>query len=522
MKSSSFPPARKVTYKEITKYIKRLGFTDSLMSMQKLSAFMSNQVWVNVNLKFDFRVAPPIEGSILLSRDFISFFAKQVILFTGGNNSYNDTDLVKFIYDYNNMETDLDDLDPKNPDSWIWVLRATNHQWFYGRLPESIIGRYYYLFSKVFSDDKFREKIKTILGIDIFDLSKIGFCIMANYCFRKDGKYADSFLIDSYTSTTITELRSLLSEKNILIFMNHFAIDRKGFKKKAKEFALKDSRLKKYEFNPLKRYPVIKTESEEKNKQFIIPSLQDFIYAFSEGIYYLLLDELNDDSDKQELLQKFGVAFEDYIGDLLKYYDIPASMKATLLDEQTYPTPKGDVKTADWILVNDDFIYQIECKKRKPDNYARAGVEKDGGRGIDELLTDIAGQLDKLVMKKEHIMNSLVPSITYTNQKFVNILVYLDEMFSIGNYGLKTIKEKMSKEFPEDTYVLGSYEFELMCQHIKNKGKSIKESIDDVRADNLEDIFHIDFLSNEYKKFHEDMGVKERDEDKNDSKIPKE
>ena len=65
-------------------------------------------------------------------------------------------------------------------------------------------------------------------------------------------------------------------------------------------------------------------------------------------------------------------------------------------------------------------------------------------------------------------------------------------------------------------------EFELMCQHLKNTGKSIKESVDDVRADNLEDIFHIDFLSDEYKKFSKYLGVKGWGEDKSDSQTSKE
>lgn len=510
MRSSDFQPAKKITYQEICEYMKHLGMVDSLMSTQRLSTLMSNQAWVNLNLKFDFRVAPPVEGKILLSRDFISFFAKHLVLLANGKGSYNDADIVKFIYDYNNVETDLDSLKPENPDSWIWVLRATNHQWFYLRLPSSIIGRYHYIFSKLFSAKDFKEKVDAVLGIDVFDLTKIGFCIMANYCFREDGNYADSFLMSSYINTTIEELKPLLSEENLLTFMGHFSTDRKGFQEKSKEYELDDPKLKRYEFNLLRRYPVIKTDSKEENKKYIIPSLQDFIYAFSEGLYYLILDTFTEASDKNTLFQKMGSVFESYIGDFLRYYEIPEALEATLLDEQTYNTPAGEVKSADWIIHSDNTIYQIECKKRKPSNYARAGVAGEDGSGVDELLTDIAQQLDKLVTKKEHIENNLVQNVAYNNQNFVNILVYLDEMFSIGSYGFDTIKEKMTKEVPPNTYVLGSYEFELACQHMRNSGKNLKDSIDDVRTNNLEEIFHIDFLSDEYDKFHESLGVRPR------------
>ena len=361
------------------------------------------------------------------------------------------------------------------------------------------------------SDVGFREKIRIILGIDVFDLAKIGFCIIANYAIRENGKHADSFLMSSYTNTTVEELRTLLSEDNILDFMSHFAIDRKGFKKKSQQYALKDAHLKKYEFNALRRFPVIKTEENEGNKQYIIPSLQDFVYAFSEGLYYLLLDTLNDASEKQELFHKLGSAFEDYVGDLINFYKIPTRTNSTLLRENSYTTSLGEMKTADWILVSGEIICQVECKKRKPDNYARAGVEGSDGGGLDDLLTDIANQLDKLVTKQEHIKKGMVSSVAYSGQKFINVLVYLDEMFSVGNYGLNAICEKMTKEISENTYILGSYEFELMCQHFKNTGKPLHDCIDDVRTNNLEKIFHIDFLSEEYKKFTSSLGVKARE-----------
>lgn len=506
--SSTLPFTGKTTFQDFRNEVKSFDFVSTLMSLQKLSTLMSNQVWVNINLEFEFHTGPKVKHKILLSKDFISFLAKQAILVCSeSDKKYNDLDLTNLVYKYGNLETDLDHTKPAFKDAWLWVLRATNHQWFYLRLPSSTIGRYVSLFTKVFEDEiALKNKIDQTLNIEFFDLLKIGACIFANFCPRADGRFATSFEMSCYTNTTIKELKPLLTKENIKKFFKIFAINKEGFQKTNELFELKDPLLKKYEFNPLKRYPVITTCSKKETEKFIIPSLPDFLYACFEGAYYVLLDKL-EEKDKQGLFEALGQAFETYVGEIIKYYNVDIFSRAKLLPEQTYQEGENKVKSADWLLVSDQFIFQIECKKRKLNNYSKAGIEDEDATGINTFLKSIAQELDKFPKKEEHIKNGLLEKIKYKDQKFINIIVYLDEMFALNQYARNEIKDNMENK-TDNFYILGCYEFEMLCQHSKDKNMNLERALKDL-LDKRTEIYSIEFLDNIYHDFFDSLTGKE-------------
>ena len=495
----------KTTVKELNSQLKKFDLIGTLMSLQNLSVLMANQVWVNVNLEYEFHVTPKIKNRAgMLSRDFISFCSKQVLLNCKNSNlQYNDLDLANLIYCYGNLETDLDHIDPESEHAWLWPIRATNQQWTYLRFYSSIIARYKYLFDNILKTDfEFAKKINNALGQDILDIMKIGTCIYSNFCPREGGKFARSFQISSYTNTTIENLKPLLTEDNILKFLSIFSISPKDFQQQSENFQLSDNLFKKYEFNPLRRFPVIKTDSIEENKEYIIPSLADFIYACFEGLYYVLLDKLDGD-DKGAFFQKVGASFENYIGDLMRYSNLDVFSRSQILPEQTYNVKRNQWKSADWILVSDDDIVQIECKKRKLDTYSKAGLQNGEKEGINNFLGSIAKELDKLTKKSQHIKNSNIDKIKYKSQKVVSIIVYLDEMFGIDKYAKDQIKNKM-KNKTDNFYILGCWEFELLCQQSKNKSQNIIDSLADVKNDRTK-IYNIDFLDKIYYDFFDDL-----------------
>ncbi len=502
-KISTLPFTGKTTFNDFQKKIQIFDFVSTLMSIQQLSAFLSNQTGVNINLEFEFHVGPRVKHRILLPKDFISFLAKQAILnCSESKRRYNDLDLTNLVYQYGNMETDLDNTNPTSQYAWLWLLRAANHQWFYLRLPYTIIGRYVYLFTEVFNArTDLKEKIDQNLGLEFFDLLKIGTCIFSHFSPRSQG-FATSFEIRNYTTTTIEELKPLLTEGNIKKFLSIFSADQEEFKKENKKYEISDLLLKKYEFNPLKRFPVVKTNSEKENRKFIIPSLSDFIYGCFEGVYYVLLDRL-DTSDKNALFQELGNAFEKYIGELIQNYNLPLFSRAELLSEQTYKDGRNEVKSADWLLISDKYIFQIECKKRKLDNYSRAGIEDEDKTGINTFLQSIAKELDKFPKKETHIKDGKVEKIAYQDQGFINIIVYLDEMFVLNQYARKEIKTKMKS--PNDNfYILGCYEFEMLCQHANDKNLNLKIALKDLVKKRIE-INTIDFLDNIYHDFFDSL-----------------
>jgi hypothetical protein len=501
--ASTLQAASRITIKDFQKEIKRFDFIGSLMSLQRLSTLMGNQAWVNINLEFEFHASRKDKHQIILSKDFISFLAKQVVINCSASDlQFNELTLANFVYKYGNLEIDLHHIKPSAEDSWLWVLRATNHQWFYLRLPALILGRYIYLFEQVFTDDDLKKEIDKILNIDFFDLLKIGISIYAAFCPRPDGNFATSFEMNRYTNTRVSALKPLLTGDNFKKFFSIFAIDKQGFIEENKKYRLKSPLLNKYEFNPIKRYPVIITDSEKENEKYIIPSLSDFLYATTEGIYYLLIDK-HDKKYKEKLFASLGKAFERYIGDLMRFYNVDLFSRAQLIEEQVYQAGRSQLKSADWLLVSDQFIFQIECKKRKLNNYAKAGVEGEASEGINGFLKSVANEIDKFYKKEDHIKEGLLEKITYKNQRFINIIVYLDEMFSINQYGRNEIRKHMQHK-RDNFYVLGCYEFEILCQHAKNGNLSIERALKDLIAGRTE-IYSIEFLDYIYHDFFDSL-----------------
>ena len=458
---------------------------------------MSNQIHVRINLEFQF-ASSKINHHLLLPKDFVPFLAKQAILIcVESDNQYNDLDLTYLIHAYINLEIDLHHINPESSDAWLWPLRATYHQWHYFRLPSSIMGRYVHLFSKMFEESpNLKMVIDQNLGIDFFDILKIGFCIVSVYTPKPDG-FSTAFRMRSYTDTPIEELKYLLTNENILKFLSIFSINQEDFKIENKKYEIKNNVLKMYEFNPLKRYPVIKTDSNNEIEKYIIPSLPDFTYACFEGIYYVLLDKL-DDQHKDELFKSIGKVFQEYIGELIKYYKVDTLSKAILLPEQTYNKP--EIKSADWILISDNTIFQIECKKRKLDNFSKAGIDNEDSSGISIFLNSLANELDKFPKKEAHIKQNLLKNVNYKDQEIINIIVYLDEMFAINKYARHKIKEKMQNR-TDNFFILGCHDFESLCQYANDNNITFKKALTDVVENEVGSPLKIDYLDNIYEQF---------------------
>ncbi len=483
-----------ITYAEFKKYISSFDLISILFQLQKHSALMKNQIHVNVKMEIDYRVSPKIEHEFLLSKHCLSFLSKEAALnCKNTSRNFNDLDFVNCINAYENLISDLNHeatKDENDKDSWLWVLRATNLQHFYTRIPSHIIARYYYIFSNIqlyFPD--FETKIKALLNINFISIIKIGFFVWA--LVNQNTYFQKSNILNSPVFS-----RNGFTEEDLDIFMSLFSSNVSDLKRGFKNFLIKDILLKKYEFNPLRVSPIISTQSDVEREKFIIPSLGDFAYAFSEGIYYLLLDTL-EKSDKKQYLQSIGSVFESYVGNLLKYYNIDILSRCVIFPEQKYKIKKQEKKSADWILVSDEYILQIECKKRKFDNYSKAGIDGDS-IGINYIITDVAEQLDKLIQKEDDILNNRINSIKYSKQKIINIIVYLDEMFSIDIYARNAIKSVM-KSKSDNFLILGCYEFEALCQLCRESNCGIYQSLDGGGSKILA-IQHNDFLADEAKK----------------------
>jgi hypothetical protein len=74
---STLPFRGNITFHDFQQKVQIFDFVSTLMSLQKLSSFLINQTGININLEFEFHVVPVVKHRILLTKDFISFLAKQ-------------------------------------------------------------------------------------------------------------------------------------------------------------------------------------------------------------------------------------------------------------------------------------------------------------------------------------------------------------------------------------------------------------------------------------------------------------
>jgi hypothetical protein len=132
-------------------------------------------------------------------------------------------------------------------------------------------------------------------------------------------------------------------------------------------------------------------------------------------------------------------------------------------------------------------------------NYSKAGIEDKDRTGINSFIESIAKELDKFPKKEQHIKSGKVGKIEYKDQTFINIIVYLDEMFSLNKYARKEIKSKM-KQKTDNFYILGCYEFKVLCQHANDKNLHLKSALDDLIAERTE-IYSIEFIDRVYREF---------------------
>lgn len=113
----------------------------------------------------------------------------------------------------------------------------------------------------------------------------------------------------------------------------------------------------------------------------------------------------------------------------------------------------------------------------------------------------LSARNEKLIIIQ--IKDGKVDGINYKNQKVINVIVFLDEMFAMNKYAREKIKEKM-KEQSDNFYIFGCWEFELVCQQSKNKQQNLYHSIVDIVNGNTE-IYHVDFLDRVYYNFFADL-----------------
>ncbi|MFA4828808.1 MAG: hypothetical protein WC594_06290 [Thermodesulfovibrionales bacterium] len=387
-----------------------------------------------------------------------AFIAKNILCFsseisTGHFTVYDHEKLTLF---YHHLESDLHYLKPTDPDAYKWTIRASNVQYHYQRVPSRLMGRYLLIIKTAQNAAEINNLCKEATGISFEEIIIIG--IMIYSLIRQNGAFDMANLL--HHSFTNDRIVNALKKETIDKYLALYAITEEDFRSECRKWAMNNKAIplyKKYEFNPLWSFPIVRTKSIESQKQYISPSLVDLLYASTEGGYFKIMDIYRGRNSNNTFSTKFGESFEDYVGYLLR-----ESLKNVQIRDDS--DGSRNPYKADFLLETESTSDKvlIEVKKGSMKNLAKAAVGNELEHYIEKLAKIIYDQL----FSKSLIAKSRC-----------HLLVSLEEWYCFEEKVKPLIVEKLEAiAWDKGTdisqfkfHLLGCTSFEIMCQFLKEK-----------------------------------------------------
>lgn len=114
---------------------------------------------------------------------------------------------------------------------------------------------------------------------------------------------------------------------------------------------------------PFRLHPIVRTNAkpvEGKDEVYMLLSKQYLHDKLTSGLYFTLMDRFNKGGCKNPFKQSFGSVFQQYVGELLRYY----FKTWDVVPEIRYKKRKHHCQdTVDWFLHKNDKIIMIEVKQ---------------------------------------------------------------------------------------------------------------------------------------------------------------
>ncbi len=156
----------------------------------------------------------------------------------------------------------------------------------------NLFGRSYLLYGK------YDTTIKKITGLTIVEIHTIYLLLTAIY--EEKERYVFK------ATDIITDTSSVLSEKNISLFLNFFAIDMKNYNSTLKRLNFSKDDL--FSFRLVEKYPIIKIDN-----RYIIPTFDNFLYSITSNLYIHLLTHFAEIKKAEAYHTELGKEFENYV-----------------------------------------------------------------------------------------------------------------------------------------------------------------------------------------------------------------
>lgn len=390
-------------------------------------------------------------------------------------------ELLRITTEYETFEPTFSEEMKGNPRKALasYLLRTMGKQSQWDRNTRHMLSRTLFIYEELIKDASAPKYIREIIttkfeerfGVSLHEFIKIGAILWAGSAVRTGGLRRD------YLDKARSMGMPVPDDAKVRSCLNLIACDPDQFKN--------DVLLKKYNLNPLLRYPLIRLwndsgKDDPFDDKFIAPFPDLLIQRITIGLYYQLYNIFG-----EKFSTHFGDLFELYVSKIIEEFRLPYTILSEK-DIDRYIPVKGNkgtkVRRPDWIIFAEKGIILIECKAT---HYTQDMYE----HGIDAknmgCLNQIRKALDQFT-NFEPLIPLLCEKINkhYKTLEIKRVIISLEPLM-----GLKggPIKEYIDGQHKRDWVLIPVEDLEEIQHHIA-KGYDFWSFISEYKTISYQDI----------------------------------
>ncbi|WP_243375454.1 hypothetical protein [Geotalea sp. SG265] len=272
---------------------------------------------------------------------------------------------------------------------------------------------------------------------------------------------------------------------------------------------------------PFIRHPIIATHSEpvqNKGEVFLVVSKQYLHDKLPSGLYFHLIDRFNKGGSNNKFKECFGYVFEEYIGQLLRFY----FKNWEVIREIRYKKGKHFFQdSADWFVLKNDKLIIIEVKQSSIFSQSKHNPSIENVRS--DLITTILHATKQLRTSHSDIESGKFPELERLSsaKSFVKLIVVNDPFYT-SNFIVQCALEDNTVD--KDVQIININDFEIMLSNQKDTEslfdilyyKSINEKEMDFNEFIIKMFPHasttVEFLAPIYDEFFNKLKIEDQDE----------
>ncbi|MCE5314053.1 MAG: hypothetical protein ABFD49_07260 [Armatimonadota bacterium] len=354
---------------------------------------------------------------------------------------------IRAVNNYNAYSGPIDDLRSV-------LVRIAFQQFVYQRQWWTGMSRSRYMFGE--SGGEYCRELAALVadtfGATIDEILRV--CLSIYFTLHSKAKHKKEchFSLDELTSGFLQWLDSEVVRQVV----SRLSQSQQEFREKSANCQQPNRSLRLFDLNPLLSKPLVRIEdSYYAPLPMLVP-----LWGTS-GIVYELLDQATKKGIEGRFGDVLGHAFEDFVADLLSTHGVSHTREVSM------PTAHGEVRSADFIVVDKQSALILDCKSRRIRRQHRSGLAEDAYpdykeaiiKGVQQCLRTerwIRAGRPELLCKDSSLSNL---------ENFTHAVVTMDD-FHMANCPL--IWKELNSEIVESVayQVMSSHELEMILNYL--------------------------------------------------------